>query len=149
MTQATASGRTTIARSGLQTALSLATVTGLAAVVGVVIARRFGRGAETDGFFAAYGLFIVLVMAANALRLVVLPRLTRARGQGTLGAETIAYTVSLLPVAVPLLAVSALWSDEVGGLLTGSLPPASREAAGTALVWMLPAAVAQLYAGLA
>ena len=48
--------------TGAVTALALAVQTGLAAVVGVIIAREFGRGAETDGFFAAYGVFIVIVL---------------------------------------------------------------------------------------
>ena len=61
--------------SGAVTAAALAIQTGLAAVVGVIIGREFGRGAETDGFFAAYGVFIVLVLVANAARVVVLPRL--------------------------------------------------------------------------
>ena len=86
--KASGSPRTTVARSGLQTALSLATVTGLAAVVGVVIAREFGRGADTDGFFAAYGLFIVLVLVATGFRTVALPSLARAQGEGRLAAET-------------------------------------------------------------
>jgi len=45
------------------TALSTLVVTGFAAVVGIVIAREFGRSDETDGFFAAYGVFIVLALA--------------------------------------------------------------------------------------
>ena len=45
--------------TGAVTALALAVQTGLAAVVGVIIARELGRTAETDGFFAAYGVFIV------------------------------------------------------------------------------------------
>ena len=51
--------------TGAVTALGLAVQTGLAAIVGVVIARKLGRTAETDGFFAAYGVFIVLALAAT------------------------------------------------------------------------------------
>ena len=59
--------------------MSIAVVTGLSAAVGIVIARKLGRGVETDGFFAAYGVFLVLVLAASAVRAAVLPRLARAR----------------------------------------------------------------------
>ena len=40
--------------TGAVTGMALAVQTGLAAVVGVIVARDFGRTAETDGFFAAY-----------------------------------------------------------------------------------------------
>ncbi|HEY9457101.1 MAG TPA: hypothetical protein VIQ56_04290, partial [Gaiella sp.] len=59
--------------TGAVTALAIAVQTGLAAVVGVVIARDVERGPVTDGFFAAYGVFVVLMLAAAALRLVFLP----------------------------------------------------------------------------
>ena len=58
-----------LARPGLAgaaaalTATSLIVVSGFAALVGVVIAREFGRTEETDGFFAAYGVFVVIVTA--------------------------------------------------------------------------------------
>ena len=143
------SGTMSAARSGLYTALSNATATLLAAVVGVVIAREFGRGAETDGFFAAYGLFIVLVLAAVAFRLVVLPELARARAAGRLGGEAAAYAVALAALAVPLLAASLVAADQVAGLLIGDLPREAAETAADVLPWMIFAAVAHLYAGLA
>src|SRR5687768_1017360 len=59
------------AGSGLPTALSLAVVTALSAAVGVLIAREVGRGGEADGFFAAFGVFLVLVLAASAVRVAV------------------------------------------------------------------------------
>lgn len=147
MAKASAPFRRSAARSGLVTALSLATVTGLAAAVGVLIARTFGRTAETDGFFAAYGLFIVLVLAASALRLVVLPPLARARVDGRLAAETAGFAVALSVLAVPALALSALGSEWLAAALTAR--EEARAAAEEALVWMVPAAVAHLYAGLA
>jgi hypothetical protein len=137
------------ARSGLYTALSNATVTALAAVVGVVIAREFGRGAETDGFFAAYGLFVVLVLAAVAFRLVVLPELARARDAGRLGAEAAAYALALAFLAAPLLAASLLAADPLADALTGDLPDEAARTTADVLGWMIFAAVAHLYAGLA
>jgi hypothetical protein len=149
LTKATASPRTTVAKSGLQTALSLATSVGLSGVVGLVIAREFGRGAETDGFFAAYGLFVVLVLAAHAFRVVALPALARAHGERRLAGETATWALALAVLVVPAVLVAALASDAVAGALTGSLPEAARETAGEALVWMVPAAVGQLYGALA
>ncbi|MFO7573295.1 MAG: hypothetical protein R6W48_11955 [Gaiellaceae bacterium] len=62
--------------SAALTAASLLVVTGFAGIVGIVIAREFGRTEETDGFFAAYGVFVVVVLAAQAIRIAVIPALT-------------------------------------------------------------------------
>src|SRR3954468_4456495 len=147
--EGTRSLRTTVARSGLQTALSLATVTGLAAVVGVVIAREFGRGARTDGFFAAYGLFVVLVLVATGFRTVALPALARAQAERRLVGEALGWAAALAVLAVPALFLGIAAPSWTAGLLTGNLPDEARRTAAEALPWMLPAAVCQLYAALA
>ena len=72
-------------RSGLQTGLSTAAVSGSAAVLGVILSRKFGHGVKTDGFFAAYGVYLALVLVAGSLRVVVLPRFVAARAAGRLG----------------------------------------------------------------
>lgn len=131
------------------TALSLVVVTGLSAAVGVVIAREFGRGAETDGFFAAYGIFLVLVLAAGAVRVAVLPPLARAREEGVFGSVLASYALAVSVVAVPALAVGVLADDWAARALTGGLPAAARETAADALVFLVPAAVAHLFAALA
>ena len=135
--------------SGAVTAVALAVQTGLAAVVGVIIARDFGRTAETDGFFASYGVFIVVVLAATAIRLAVLPPLARARDEERLGSEVAAYATTLGLLAVPLLAVAVSGSHQLAWLLTGNGPAAARHVAAQTLPWMMFAAVLQLYAGLA
>jgi hypothetical protein len=135
--------------SGAVTALAIAVQSGLAAVVGVVIARELGRTAETDGFFAAYGVFIVLALAATAIRLVVLPPLGRARVDRRLGQETAAWAVALSVLAAPALVVGVLAARPAAAVLTGFGPDAARDAAQSVLPLMVVAAVAQLYAGLA
>ena len=135
--------------SGLLTALSTAVVTGLSAAVGVVIAREFGRGEETDGFFAAYGVFLVLVLAASAIRVAVLPRLARAREEGAFGVTLASYSLAVSAVAAPALALGLLASDWTAAQLAGSLPPNAQDTAAEALVFLVPAAVAHLFAALA
>ncbi len=49
------------AASAALTAASTLVVSGFAASSAFVIAREFGRTDETDGFFAAYGVFIVII----------------------------------------------------------------------------------------
>src|SRR2546423_14698079 len=60
-------------RSGLLTGVSTAAVSGSAAVLGVILARKFGHGVKTDGFFAAYGVDLAPVLVAGPPRVTVLP----------------------------------------------------------------------------
>ena len=122
--------------------------TGLAAVVGVVIARKLGRTAETDGFFAAYGVFIVLALAATAVRVTVLPSLARAREAGRLSSETASYALAVGIVAAPLLAATVIAARPIAELLTGFGPDAAVDAAAAALPWMVVAGLGQFTAGL-
>lgn len=149
MGKATASRGHGSLASGAVTALAIAVQSGLAAVVGVIIARELGRSAETDGFFAAYGVFIVLALAATAIRLVVLPPLARARLDRRLGQETSAWAIALTVLAVPAVAAAFLAARPLAALLTGFGPDGARDAAETLLPLMVIAAAAQLYAGLA
>jgi O-antigen/teichoic acid export membrane protein len=135
--------------TGAVTAVAQAVQTGLAAVVGLVLAREFGRGAETDGFFAAYGVFIVVVLAATAIRVSVLPAFARARDAGRLGGDVAAYALSVAVVAVPLLVASLVAADPIASLLTGGESEQARDTAAAALPWMMLGATGALYAGLA
>jgi O-antigen/teichoic acid export membrane protein len=134
--------------TGAVTALAIAVQTGLAAVVGVVIARELGRTAETDGFFAAYGVFIVFALAANAFRVTLLPRLARARDARRLSAETAGYAVAMATVALPALVVAILAARPIADVLTGSGPTEALDAAAEALPWMVVAGIGQFVAGL-
>jgi hypothetical protein len=135
--------------SGAVTAAALAVQTGLAAVVGVVLARAVGRGPETDGFFSAYVLFVVVVLAANAVRVTVLPTFARARDDGRLGGELAAHGLMLAAFALPLVLLALLVPGQLGGVLTGEPAGVARDTAAAALPWMMLAAVGQLFAGLA
>src|SRR3954454_22745967 len=74
-------------RSGVLTAASTAAVSGSAAILGVILSRKFGHGVATDGFFAAYNVYLALVLVASALRVVALPRFALARADGRLRPE--------------------------------------------------------------
>lgn len=127
----------------------MAVVTGLSAAVGVVIAREFGRGIETDGFFAAYGVFLVFVLAASAVRVAVLPRLARAREESAFGSVLASYALAVGAVAVPALVLGVLASGWTAAQLAGGLPASAQRTAADALVFLVPAAVAHLFAALA
>jgi len=136
-------------RSGLVTGLAQVALSLAAAGAGALLAQKFGRTAETDGFLAAYAVYTLLVLAAQAFRLVVVPDLTRAAAEGRLGGEARAYAISFLALAVPVCVVVALLSRPLGELVTGSLPESSAHVAGRALVILVPAAFGQLLAALA
>jgi hypothetical protein len=135
--------------TGALTAGSLLVVSGVAAATGIVIAREFGRTEETDGLLAAYGVFIVITIAAQAIRFAVLPTLARARDEQRLAGELVGFATALLVVAAPLLLVAVLGSDVLAGLLTGNESDVTSDTAADALVWIVPAGLAHLFAGLA
>jgi len=126
--------------------LSTVAVSGASAIAGALLSRRFGHGALTDGFFAAYGVYIVVVLVASALRVVVLPRLARAALAGSIGRELGAWAAALLLVLGPVCAVAVLLPHEVAGLLTSDAR--AQESAAELIPWLVPAAAAQVFAGL-
>jgi hypothetical protein len=135
-------------RSGLLTGLAQIVIAVAAAGAGALLAQKFGRSAETDGFLAAYGVYIVLVFAAQAFRMVVVPDLTRALESGHLGGETRAYGLAFLALAVPVSVLVGIFSGPIGDLITGSLPPPAPHVASDAVVVLVAAAFGQLLAAL-
>jgi hypothetical protein len=124
-------------------------VTLFSAVVGIVIAREFGSTDETDGFIAGYGVFVVVVLAAQAVRVAVIPALTRAQGERRLAGELAGLALAVSAVAVPLVLVAELAAGPIGDLLTGGESEVAGDTAASALRWMVPAAAAHLFAGVA
>jgi hypothetical protein len=141
--------RRSAVRSGVLTGLSAAVLSGSGAIAGAYLAHKFGRNSRTDGFMAAYGVYLVLVLGAQAFRLVVLPDLTRAEADGRLGSELRAYFLAFFALAVPVCVVVIVFRGTFGDLITGKLPPVSAHLAARALVWLVPAAFAQLLASVA
>ena len=121
-------------------------MSGSAAVLGVILSRKFGHGVKTDGFFAAYGVYLALVLVAGSLRVVVLPRFVRARAGGRLGNELGAWAVGLAPPLAAVLVLAIAWPHGVASALTSNGD--AREQAAALLPWIVPSAVAQIYGGL-
>src|SRR5437763_2064732 len=136
-------------RSGLATGLAQVMLSLAAAGAGALLAHKFGRTAQTDGFLAAYAVYTLLVLAAQAFRLVVVPDLTRAAEEGRLGGESRAYGLAFLALAVPVCVLVGVFAHPLGELITGNLPNSSAHIAGRALVILVPAAFGQLLAALA
>src|SRR2546423_6973160 len=148
-TESMPSTRKSAVRSGLVTALSNLAISGSAAVAAAYLAHEFGRGADTDGFLAAYAIYLVLVLGAQAFRLVAVPDLTRAAAEDRLAAEARSYALAFLVVAVPASVLAAVFAHPIGEAITGRLPPRSADVAARAVVWLVPAAFVQLLAAVA
>lgn len=136
-------------RSGAVIGLAQVVVSLAAAGAGALLAHKFGRNAETDGFLSAYAVYVVLVLAAQAFRMVVVPDLTRAAAAGRLGGECRSYALAYLCLAVPASILVGVFSSQIADLLTGNLPPRASHVAARALVILVPAAFGQLLAALA
>ena len=135
-------------RSGVATGASILAVSGAAAIAGAYLAHKFGRDAETDGFLAAYGVYLVIVLAAQAFRLVIVPDLTRASAAGRLPAEFVSYASALLASPCLRPSVTVVFSHPIGDLLTGNAAARAATIASRAILWLVPAAFAQTLAAL-
>jgi peptidoglycan biosynthesis protein MviN/MurJ (putative lipid II flippase) len=109
----------------------------LAALIGI----RFGTSAQTDGLFAAYSLYGLLLMIAQSLRLTMVPRLTQTGsaasfidGLGAIGVIALVSAGVLVGLGGPLAT-----------LLVGN--GAAHDPAQTALIAFWAGATAQLVAG--
>jgi hypothetical protein len=129
--------------SGLLTGISTAAVSGSAAILGVILSRKFGHGVKTDGFFAAYGVYLAFVLVAGSLRVIVMPRFVAAE---RLASEVSAWAVGLAPVLGVVIVVAVLWPHWIASALTSN--PAAQDQAAQLLPWVVPAAAAQIYGGL-
>lgn len=142
--ETTASVRRSALASGILTGVSSVVLSASAAVAAAILAQKFGRDAATDGFLAAYGVYVTLTLAAQALRLTAVPELTR-----TEGSAAGSYAAAILLVGVPGFGLALVLRDTLGELLTGKLPDEAADLAASALPWLVAAAVGQVLAALA
>src|SRR5438874_2019497 len=134
-------GRSAV-QSGTLTGLSFLMVSGAAAVAGAYLAHKFGRDVRTDGFMAAYGVYLVLVLGAQSFRMVVVPDLTRADGQGLVSLAWGLALNAVLAVALPAAALVA----RGGRVRRGSVPLELRRRLGRLMLGAaVPLAVQGIY----
>jgi peptidoglycan biosynthesis protein MviN/MurJ (putative lipid II flippase) len=142
--ETTAPERRSALASGILTGVSSLILSGSAAVAAAILAQKFGRDAATDGFLAAYAVYVTVTLAAQALRLTAVPELTR-----TDGAAAGSYAAAILLVGVPATVVALVFRDPLAELLTGKLPDEAARLAAEALPWLMAAAIGQVLAALA
>src|SRR5215471_4843181 len=117
--QGNPSARRSAVSSGLVTGLSIAAVSASAAAAGAILSRKYGHGVKTDGFFAAYSVYLALVLVANALRVVLLPRFARAEQEDRLAREVSSWALALVVLLVPLVVVATAFAHASARALTG------------------------------
>jgi peptidoglycan biosynthesis protein MviN/MurJ (putative lipid II flippase) len=115
----------------------------LAALVGL----KYGTGPTTDGFFAAYAVYALVVMLAQTSRTSIVARLT-----GDDDAEPFEEFNRFCGAALLLFLASGLvfvlLGDELAQVMTGDLPDEARDVERRALLILWPAGGGQLLAAL-
>jgi peptidoglycan biosynthesis protein MviN/MurJ (putative lipid II flippase) len=127
------------------TALSQVASMALGAVIALVILLRFGKDAETDGLFAAYGVYGVLVVVAQSFRATIVARLAEGPSPfAALDRYLGAVAVLFVAAGIPLLVLA----EPLARLLTADLGPTAVDAARTSLMILWFASGAQLASAL-
>jgi hypothetical protein len=134
-----------VARNAIVTAASVTGSMVLGAVLALLVLLEFGKDAETDGFFAAYGVYALVLTIAQSLRAAVVPRLVEgpsllANLDRFVGAALLVFLLA----GIPLVALGA----PLAGLLTGDLGDDARDTAREALAILWVASGAHLLAAL-
>lgn len=135
--------RPRLVRSMLLTSGGQAMAMGTGGLLAILIAARFGGSGRTDGFFAAYAVYGLILLIAQSTRLTVVPRLVGGPDRfsgfdafvAALGVLWLGCGVVLVPLGGPL-----------ADLLTGTADAQSTARDAFLVLW--PAAGAQLFAAL-
>ena len=138
------SGRVAVSAGLTSLAQGAAMLSG--AILAVLVATRFGSTARTDGFFAAYGAYSVLVLFAQSSRTAIVARLVDPDSR--FGAFNRFLGAAALVFAAAGLVFAGL-GGSLAAVLTGDLPEPARRTARDALVILWPAAGAQIFSALA
>lgn len=99
------------------TAVSSVAVMALGAVVAVLVLLLFGAGARTDGLFAAYAVYAILVASGQGLRVALVGRLLPEEGWRQLSQLTSAAGIAVVLAGIPMVALAGPLSR----LLVGDL----------------------------
>jgi peptidoglycan biosynthesis protein MviN/MurJ (putative lipid II flippase) len=134
-----------MASSSLWAAISQVAALGVQGVAALLILLLFGKGTDTDAVFAAYGLFGVIVLMCQTLRLTVVPRLVEARSPWETFDRFLGAALSL--VAIAIVAQLAL-GGAIARVLTAGLGASAQHLARTTLDILCIAVVGQLIAAL-
>jgi peptidoglycan biosynthesis protein MviN/MurJ (putative lipid II flippase) len=135
-----------IAGNAVLTAVAQVLVMVVGGVLAVLILFEFGKSSKTDGLFAAYGAYGIVVALAQSLRGTIVARLLEG---DSLAANLDAFLGNALLVFAATAVPFVVLGGPVAHLLTGSLGQSAAGSARDALLILWLAAGAQLAAALA
>ena len=135
-----------VAASTLMTSIAQAAAMLGGGVLAALVAWKYGSGSETDGFFAAYAVYALVVMLAQTSRTSIVARLTDGGGDPFAEFNRFCGAALLLFLASGVFFVAL--GDEVAEVMTGDLPDRAVEVERRALLILWPAGGAQLLAAL-
>src|SRR4051794_17608084 len=134
-----------MASSSLWAALSQVALLGIQGIAALAILVTFGKGADTDAVFAAYGVYGILVVMCQTLRLTVVARIVESPSPHAAFDRFLGAGLSLLVVAG---VVQVLFGDALARLLTGDLGAHAVSVARWTLAILWVAVVGQFIAAL-
>ena len=134
-----------LAHSSLWAALSQVALLGIQGVAALAILLTFGKGVETDAVFAAYGVYGMLVVMCQTLRLTVVARIVESPSPDAAFDRFLGAGLSLLLVAG---IVQLLFGEPLARVLTGDLGPHAVSVARSTLAILWVAVGGQLIAAL-
>ncbi len=135
----------TMAGSSLWAAISQVATLGVQGVAALVILLLFGKGTDTDAVFAAYGVYGVIVLMCQTLRLTVVARLLDGPSPWAAFDRFLGAGLSLVAIAV---AAQLVLGGTIADLLTGELGREARETTRSTLDILCVAIAGQLVAAL-
>jgi peptidoglycan biosynthesis protein MviN/MurJ (putative lipid II flippase) len=113
-----ANGAPSMAHSSLWAALSQVALLGIQGIAALAILVTFGKGADTDAVFAAYGVYGILVVMCQTLRLTVVARIVESPSPHAAFDRFLGAGLSLVVVAG---VVQILFGGVLARVLTGDL----------------------------
>jgi hypothetical protein len=134
-----------MASSSLWAAVSLVATLGVQGLAALVILLIFGKGTDTDAVFAAYGVYGLIVLMCQSLRLTVVARLLASDSPWTAFDRFLGAGLSLVLIAVVL---QFLLGAQVADALTGDLGRQAQDTTRRTLDILCVAIAGQLVAAL-
>jgi hypothetical protein len=132
-----------LVRSMLLTSGGQAMAMATGGLLAILIAARFGGSGHTDGFFAAYAVYGLILLIAQSTRLTVVPRLVGGPDRFA-GFDAFVAGLAVLWLGCGVLFVPL--GGPLADLLTGTADAQSTARDAFLVLW--PAAGAQLFAAL-
>ncbi|MEA2384557.1 MAG: hypothetical protein QOH72_4528 [Solirubrobacteraceae bacterium] len=144
-TAGSGSGSPSMASSSLWAAVSLVATLGVQGLAALVILVLFGKGTDTDAVFAAYGVYGVIVLMCQSLRLTVVARLMESESPWTAFDRFLGAGLSLVLFAV---VAQLVFGGPISDVLTGNLGRSAQDTARQTLDILCIAITGQLVAAL-